>query len=167
MKRILFVCLVFSSAINIYAQIWVSFNDIGIDYRNMVFANSLLKAFGDDSISVWLETNTHLHIVADTDSLGYLVQISKLRKNNKESIIELSLEDRQKVYEAWKEMNLRIPFSYETIPVKNGRELIIEEIRTNQKNIYRHCIAFPPPNLYKCSLDSLKSKIRKVLDITY
>lgn len=164
MKRFLFLCLVFSSIINIYAQIWVSFNESGMDYRNMVFANSLLKAFGDDSISVWLKANTHLHIVVDTDSLGYLVQIRKLQKINKESRIDLSFVDCQKVYEAWREINLRIPFCYEPIHVRNQRELIIKEIRSNQTNIYWHSIVFPPLNCYKCSLDSLKSKIEKILD---
>lgn len=141
MKNICLILYALFSSISIHAQeIWISFDHDDLDYCNAVLAESMLYAFGEDSVYTWLKNDYSLRVKLITDTLGYLQKIEKVSSKN----IKLSTSDILKLEQTLKKINHRLPLCYEMAEAEKSRmkEIIIRDLRAERKNSIRHYLAF-------------------------
>ena len=79
MKRFITVIFILASFRCLYSQIWISTNEEGESYQKAVLANAVLNAFGEDTVSVWLENRVSIVAALSTDTMGYLRRILRLK----------------------------------------------------------------------------------------
>ena len=168
MKRIITTIIFLIGFRCLYSQIWISTNQEGESYRKAVFANAVLNAFGEDTVSVWLENKAGVVAVLFTDTLGNLSYIHSLRSRKH----LFTSDEIKRLEQSWKKIGLRIPICYENdywLTEEKQKELILHDIRTSGRDSMLHCIGFNPLITYPLclSVDSLKAEIIRRLGKVY
>ena len=168
MKRFITVIFILASFRCLYSQIWISTNEEGESYQKAVLANAVLNAFGEDTVSVWLENRVSIVAALSTDTMGYLRRILRLRLTG----ISFSSDDMKRLEQSWKKIGLRIPQCYERdywTKEEALHEIILRDIRQESRDSLFHCIGISPLITYPLclSVDSLKAEIIRRLGKVY
>ena len=155
-------------------QIFVTGDQYGVDYRDVLVANTIVHTFTEDTVKSWLDNKAFMTITVSTDTTGRLRNILNVRSKK----IQLSQSQICQWQKCWKESGVQIPIAYceQGMDANSTVKLAIEEIREEARNgcdTMVQTIGFPPeciyPNVYyhtdSCSrLEILKKEIDAFLD---
>ena len=168
MKRFITIIFILASFRCLYSQIWISTNEEGESYQKAVLANAVLNAFGEDSVSDWLENQKNVVVTLSIDTLGYLQRIHRVSSKYH----YFSSDDIKRLEQSWNKIGLRVPLCYEKeywLSEEKQHELIISHIRTSGRDSLVQILGFNPLLTHPLclSLDSLKAEIIRRLGKVY
>lgn len=168
MKRYIITIILLLGFRCLYSQIWISTDEDGVAYQNAVFANAVLNAFGEDSVSDWLENQKNVVVALSIDTLGYLQRIHRVSSKYH----YFTSDDIKRLEQSWNKIGLRVPLCYEKeywLSEEKQHELIICHIRTSGRDSLVQILGFNPLLTHPLclSVDSLKAEIIRRLGKIY